>query len=658
MDRRRLSNELLEAARHYAAKGWPVIPLHGIREDGGCTCRGGDTCSSPGKHPRNTHGLTDATIDPEIIQAWWGWWPDSNVGLATGTVADVLDVDGKAGFESLCQLEAEGKALPEGSRVVTGGGGWHIFFKPTAAGNRAAMMPGLDWRGKGGYIVAPPSLHVSGKRYKRDIAAGSTDEIPEAPAWLLELVKPSTAAQRPQEASEWLQGAVSTSYGQRALEAELAALALAPEGKRNHQLNASAFSLFQLVKAGALDSDETWSNLSDVGYRVGLSAKEVGRTLQSAWKSAEPRVLAEPEKPAKAIEIAKKPGRRVKLTPLADMPMAVVHWLWDDRIPMGSLTLIGGREGIGKSMLGYDLASDVTRGTARGIYKGKPKSVLISATEDSFNHTIVPRLRAAKADMSRIYRVDVEADDYDLELSLPRDVEGLTVAIKDVDAALLLMDPLLSRLDGKLDSHKDAEVRLALEPITKLAAETNCVVIGLIHVNKSSSTDPLTMLMGSRAFAAVARAVLFVMVDPEQDGLRLMAQAKNNLGRMDIPAMKFAIEDTYAGTTESGEEVRTGKLVWKGESAMDVHAAIALASRSQEDKTVSGECAEWLLMYLEDHGGIEESRAIKTEAQKAGYTVANLRTAREKLRLNVENLGMPRITTWKLPRAIEPAEAA
>ena len=81
--------------------------------------------------------------------------------------------------------------------------------------------------------------------------------------------------------------------------------------------------------------------------------------------------------------------------------------------------------------------------------------------------------------------------------------------MREVGAALILLDPLMSRLDAKLDTHKDAEVRLALEPLVSIANSTGAAILGLIHLNKSLSTDPLTMLMGSRAFAAVARAVLF-----------------------------------------------------------------------------------------------------------------------------------------------------
>ena len=85
-----------------------------------------------------------------------------------------------------------------------------------------------------------------------------------------------------------------------------------------------------------------------------------------------------------------------------------------------------------------------------------------------------------------------------------------------------MLDPLLSRLDSRLDTHKDGDVRLALEPLVALAQRTDTSILGLSHVDKSRSTDPLTLLMASRAFAAVARAVLFRLVDPDTDDLRAL----------------------------------------------------------------------------------------------------------------------------------------
>jgi hypothetical protein len=162
--------------------------------------------------------------------------------------------------------------------------------------------------------------------------------------------------------------------------------------------------------------------------------------------------------------------RSVSLTPASSIRIKPVHWLWADRIALGTLALLGGREGIGKSTVAYQLAADITRGRLPGCYAQRPRSVIVAATEDSWEHTIVPRLMAARADLDRVYRVDVVTyAGLETGLSLPRDMLGLEDAVREVDAALILLDPLMSRLDAKLDTHKDAEVRLALEPLVRTA---------------------------------------------------------------------------------------------------------------------------------------------------------------------------------------------
>jgi hypothetical protein len=342
-------------------------------------------------------------------------------------------------------------------------------------------------------------------------------------------------------------------------------------------------------------------------------------------------------------------GRRLRLTPASTIRPQPVRWLWEDRIPLGALTLIGGREGIGKSTYAYDLAADITQGKVPGVFKGRPKSVLVCATEDSWEHTIVPRLIAAGADLSRVYRVDVRVDDtVPGSLSLPLDIPRLRQAVRDHDAAVILLDPLMSRLDAALDTHKDAEVRRALEPIGQLADQSRCAVIGLIHVNKSTSTDPLTTLMGSRAFTAVARAVIFIMKDPDSEHHRLLGQPKNNLGRSDLPTLKFVIDNTLATKTDEGELIWCGKLRWDGESDLTISDALEAATTGDDGSAVS-DAAAWLVDYLEQQGGGASAKDVKAAARDAGHAERTLHRARKKKKITVESHGYPCTSYWLLP---------
>jgi hypothetical protein len=163
-------NDLLEAALLYASKGWKVFPCHTIR-NGRCGCSSAD-CTSPGKHPMVQGGVYAGTDDRDKIVTWWTRWPEANVGVATGMASGfvVLDVDAdKGGYESLAEMIKDNGPLPDHLAASnTGGGGKHILFKHPGVqvGNKTKIAPGLDIRGDGGYIIAPPSLHLSGKRYE------------------------------------------------------------------------------------------------------------------------------------------------------------------------------------------------------------------------------------------------------------------------------------------------------------------------------------------------------------------------------------------------------------------------------------------------------------------------------------------------------------
>jgi hypothetical protein len=189
---------LLDAALGYSARGIPVYPGHWPRPISGgaglaCSCPRGPECDRPAKHPLVRHGVNDATTDPDRIGRWWRRWPQANLGLATGIIFDALDIDGPAGLAALGQLqEAASLRLPS-PLVATGGGGWHAWFRPTGLGNRPPRgLAHIDWRGRGGCVLAPPSRHISGRPYQwlRDLDQAPLPEVPSALRDLLDPDRP------------------------------------------------------------------------------------------------------------------------------------------------------------------------------------------------------------------------------------------------------------------------------------------------------------------------------------------------------------------------------------------------------------------------------------------------------------------------------------
>jgi hypothetical protein len=342
--------------------------------------------------------------------------------------------------------------------------------------------------------------------------------------------------------------------------------------------------------------------------------------------------------------------RRITLVPASSIKPRPVRWLWDRRIALGTLALLGGREGIGKSMVAYQLTADITRGRLAGVNLGRPRAVVVCATEDSWEHTIVPRLMAADADLDRVYRIDVvTSEGLNGTLTLPIDLELLENAVRDVEAALIVLDPLLSRLSTALDTHKDAEVRIALEPVTAVADRTGSSVVGLIHVNKGTTVDPLTMLMGSRAFAAVARSVLFVAVDPEDETgkLRYLGQPKNNLGDGDLPSLTFTIEAVKVADHDDGPVI-TGRVEWRGEDDRSITDVLRSAATPSADQTATTDAAGWLVDYLK-LVEVAASEDVLTEGKKYGHAKRTVQRARERIRAGVTSHGFPRRTYWSRP---------
>jgi putative DNA primase/helicase len=283
-------NARLDAALEYATRGWQTLPIHSSAE-ARCSC--GEGCSRPGKHPRTPHGVKDATVDADIIRSWWAQWPDANVAIATGTASGiiVLDVDGTAGIESLHDLEAQHGVLLDGPRVRTGGGGRHIYLKHPGGvvRNRVGLAPGLDLRADGGYVVAPPSVHVSGGVYAW--LTSPEADLPPAPEWLLQLAsarrgQDEPAAAQPASTSHTShEGAAGTTtpYGAAALRDAAERVRTAPEGTRNNTLFTQAAAAFELVAGGEIALDDARRALTAASRACGLPDDEFERTMSSAW---------------------------------------------------------------------------------------------------------------------------------------------------------------------------------------------------------------------------------------------------------------------------------------------------------------------------------------------------------------------------------------
>jgi hypothetical protein len=176
----------LEYATRYASLGWRVFPCYEINTMGKCSCNKPD-CHSPGKHPRTKNGLIDSTTDQKQITEWWNRWPTANIAVATGAGSGlvVIDIDGEQGEESIKAYD-----YPPTIEALTGGGGRHLVYAhpgDCAIKSGAGILPKVDSRADGGYIIAPPSNHISGNEY--EWRSAPWDDYPTAaPDWWLDLL--------------------------------------------------------------------------------------------------------------------------------------------------------------------------------------------------------------------------------------------------------------------------------------------------------------------------------------------------------------------------------------------------------------------------------------------------------------------------------------
>jgi hypothetical protein len=276
-----------QVGQAYAALGYPVVPMHTAQPAGECSCPD-RACPDPGKHPRLRGWQRLAAVDPAVVGKWWRRWPQANLGLATGRRFDVLDLDGQQGVEALRAVVSITPTEHPGPVARTGGGGWHLLYAPTGLGNRVRLLSGVDWRGRGGLIVAPPSQHTSGTRYTW--VRPLTTTLPEVPAGLRRLLAPPatprTTLPPAPPPTGWRGG-----YGRAALAREQAAVAAAPPGRRNATLNRAAFNLGQLVAAGLLDPDEVRAVLLAAALEAGNPEAKARATITSglAGGAAKPR---------------------------------------------------------------------------------------------------------------------------------------------------------------------------------------------------------------------------------------------------------------------------------------------------------------------------------------------------------------------------------
>ena len=266
-------------------EGWRVAGI----VSGHCSCRAGALCDHPAKHPLNQHGVRAAATDPAQIANWWRTWPWAGVAIRTGAPSGLVIVDidpAHGGLRTLDELARSGQiktATLETLQVRTGGAGHYLYYQhpqasvPNTSGQLPIIRPtpGIDLRGDGGYIIAPPSAHHSRRRYQWEPTSRALLELP---VW----AGPAPPTPRPEPPRIPAVGADRLArYAEAALRNESCVVASAGEGQGNEILNRASYKLGTLVGAGVLDAGVVDASLTDAAAVAGLNPRESAATIRS-----------------------------------------------------------------------------------------------------------------------------------------------------------------------------------------------------------------------------------------------------------------------------------------------------------------------------------------------------------------------------------------
>ena len=381
------TTSLLEAARRYLSMGLTPIPCHAPDKESGCSCRLGSDCVSPGKHPAIPwQRYQKKPVDDDQLLIWFGpggMFEHHNIGVVTGAISSnvfIIDVDcgpGKAGDDTLLDVQMQHDDLPPTLQAKTGSGGQHLFFRAPEGvrivTDKNVLGPGVDVRGEGGFAVVAPSTHANGHQYECDF-----DEIAAAPAWLVDLV---TEGAQHQYTGQGLQAGTSSDHPFKATdgrEGVMVRVILATICKHFDD-KGELPTLDELIDEGfPVYVDKVKSRSGDLeaeGRGITLFKHRAKYQLYRAGRN-ELRVLQEVkaekiDKPASAVALKSPEAPQIESKELRIVEWPVsryqgeppeIRWLIQGVIPQGVPMLLAAIGGLGKSFLSLDLALKVAGG--------------------------------------------------------------------------------------------------------------------------------------------------------------------------------------------------------------------------------------------------------------------------------------------------------
>jgi len=393
------------------------------------------------------------------------------------------------------------------------------------------------------------------------------------------------------------------------------------------------------------DSDEgSPTDFNDLAQRQGADAL-VAALSKAVYFDAPAAKPASPPKPSSERPAAPVPSRVVKIRCGADIKPQAITWLWPGWLPAGKLTILAGAAGTGKTTLALALASVITAGGRwpDGTVSKSKGNVLIWSSEDVADDTLVPRLIAAGADLTRCHFIEgIAQNGESVPFDPSQDIIELHRAAQAMGGvSLLLIDPIVSAVAG--DMHKANDVRRSLQAVVDFADAHDCAVIGITHFAKAGADrDPQDRVIGSQAFGALARMVL-VTAKEKDSTRRVLARAKSNIAK-DNGGVAYMIEPM---TIDGG--IETTCAMWgdviEG-TAREILGEVEIDD--SDDVSARDELKQMLADLLKDAGGSMPVKKLQAEVRDAGHSWDIAKRLKKELGVESAKMSMGGAWVWRL----------
>ncbi|MXP28878.1 AAA family ATPase [Porphyrobacter algicida] len=569
---------VLAMMKWFAAQDFSVLPIHGV-VDGCCTC-GNHECVSVGKHPISSlvpHGVKDATTSLKTIRRWHRKHPDMNYAVATEGLA-VIDCDSKEALKAF-----RSSHHPPPTLTVKTERGFHFYFLGEMPARNAARSK-LDVKsGPGCYVVGPSSVHASGTIYM----LWEDEPIARLPSSIA-----SITAHREEPLTTGESGPI-------------------PVGLRN----------------------STMTQFAGYMHGKGVPQPAVLETLKTLNRTMSETPLPDREVRQIARSVARYPVKAPpRIVPFSEIPEEQLEFLWYPYICLGTLGLLDGDPGDGKSQLGVWLCSRLSRGDR--LPNGDrfpPSNCFLFNFEDLPGAVIKKRLEANGADLSRVF---IQSRQFQLTSEM---VEWMDGEIAEKRPRLVILDPIQAFMSG-VDGNSNIDVREFMARLAEIAMNRKCAIICVRHFGKGAQDKAMKKGLGSTDFVGISRNQFGLA--RRDDGVRgfIVFHMKTNFERGQ--SMLFTMGDADG---RKGEQPVIGFEKFTDISADDFFSGEASTRGPDQDEREVAKA--YLLEVLA--AGPKAAAILKSKAEARAISASTLDRARKELGIITAKEG--KIWFWSLP---------